>query len=184
MGPTLLDAAMVAPALVLGLLGLWLGLARSSAAWPMRWLLPLLGAYAAARIAELALLIAWEVAGLSRLVGPPVTWVTIIVAFLAALVPLLMFMDNLIDRVAVWTAGRRVAPGERALGGFLGVACGLLLAVAAVEHTPIRRAAADEPAWARASVLLPWLRSASEAVESATALATRSVAGTRPRRDR
>lgn len=181
MGPTLLDAAIAAPAVVLGLLGLWLGLVRSSAAWPMRWLLPLLGAYAAGRLAELGLLIVWEVAGLSRLVGQPVTWVTIIVTFLAALVPLLMFMDNLIDRVAAWTVGRRVVPGERVLGALLGVTAGLLLAAVAVEHTPIRRATADEPAWVSASVLLPSVRSASEAVESAMTLASRSAAGTQRR---
>jgi hypothetical protein len=181
MGPTLLDAAIVAPAAVLGLLGLWLGFARSSVAWPMRWLLPLLGAYAAGRLAELGLLVVWEVAGLSRLVGPPVAWVTIVVASLAAFVPLLMFVDNLVDRVAVWTAGRRIVPGERLLGGLLGMACGLLLAAVAVEHAPIRRATADEPAWVSASILLPWLRSASEAVESAMALASRSAAGTQGR---
>ena len=50
MGPTLLDAAVVVPAAMLGLLGLWLGFARSSVAWPMRWLLALLGAYAAGRL--------------------------------------------------------------------------------------------------------------------------------------
>jgi hypothetical protein len=182
MGPTLFDAAAIAPAAMLGLLGLWLGFARSSAAWPMRWLLPLLGAYLVGRVAEVGLLIVWEIAELSRLVGPPVTWAAFIVALLATLVPLLMFMDNLAARVVVWTAGRRVAPGERVLGALFGIACGLILVAVAIEHTPLRRASVDEPAWVRASVLLPWFRSASDAVESATALASRSAAGTQRRR--
>ena len=181
MGPTLLDAAVVVPAAMLGLLGLWLGFARSSVAWPMRWLLALLGAYAAGRLAEIGLLILWEVAELSYWVGPPVTWVAFVVAFLAALVPLLTFMDNLMDRVAVWTAQRRIALGERVLGGFFGIACCLVLAAVAIEHAPIRRAMPDEPAWVRASVLLPYFRSASEATESALSLASRSLAGTRRR---
>jgi hypothetical protein len=181
MGLTPLDAAVVAPAAVLGLLGLWLGFARSSVAWPMRWLLPLLGAYVAGRVAEIGLLVVWEIAELSRLIGPPVTWVAFIVALLATLVPLLMFMDNLMARVAVWTTGRRIAAGERVLGGLLGIACGLILVAVAVEHTPIRRVAADEPAWVRASVLLPWFRSVSEATESALSLVPRLAAGTRRR---
>jgi uncharacterized membrane protein required for colicin V production len=181
MGPTLLDAAVIAPAVVLGLLGLWLGFARSSVAWPMRWLLPLLGAYLVGRVAEIGLLIVWEIAELSRLLGPPITWVTFIVALLAAVVPLLMFMDNLAARVAFWTAGRRVAPGGRMLGGLFGVACGLILVAVAIEHTPLRRATADEPAWARTSVLLPWLSGASEAAESALSLVPRLAAGARRR---
>ena len=120
--PSFLDAAIVAPAAILGLLGLWLGFARSSVAWPMRWIVPLLGAYAAGRLAELCVLVVWEMAGLVYLVGPPVGWVAFIVAFLAALVPLLMFMDNLTARVAVWTSGRRTALGERALGALFGAA--------------------------------------------------------------
>jgi len=181
--PAPLDAAIVAPAMLLVLLGVWRGLARSSVAWPMRWVLPLLGAYAAGRLAEIALLVGSEIAELSRLVGPPVTWMTFIVAFLATLVPLLMFMDNLIARVAVWTAARRVGPGERVLGGLFGMACGLVLMAAAIEHAPIRRGTAEEPAWVRASVLLPWFRGASEAVESALSLAWRpSATGTRQRR--
>ena len=181
MGPTLLDAAVVAPAALLGLLGLWLGFARSSVAWPMRWLLPLLAAYALGRLAEISLLVLWEMADLVRFVGPPVTWVAFIVALLAALVPLLMFMDNLAARVAAWTAGRRVAPGERVLGGLFGMACSLILAAVAIGHAPIRRAMPDEPAWVRASVLLPYFRSASEAVESALSLVPRLAAGTRRR---
>jgi uncharacterized membrane protein required for colicin V production len=181
--PALLDAVMVAPAVLLGLLGIWHGFVRSWVAWPMRWLLPLLGAYAAGRLAEIGLLIVWEMAELSRLLGPPVTWVTFIVVFLATLVPLLMFMDNLVDRVAVWTAQRRTVPGERLLGSLVGTACGLLLVAVAIEHAPIRRATADEPAWVRASVLLPWVRGASEAVESALSLAWSSATSTR-RRDR
>lgn len=176
--PMPLDAAIAAPAAILGLLGVWLGFVRSSVAWPMRWLVPLLGAYAAGRLAEIGLLILWEVADLSRWVGPPVSWVSFIVVFLAALVPLLMFMDNLMDRVAVWTAQRRVALEERMLGGLFGIACGLVLAALAVEHTPIRRTMPDEPAWVRASVLLPYFRSASEAVESALSQVPRLAAGT------
>jgi hypothetical protein len=181
MRPTLLDAAVVAPAAMLGLLGLWLGFARSSVAWPMRWLLPLLAAYGLGRLAEISLLVLWEMADLVRFVGPPVAWPAFIVASLAALVPLLMFMDNLMDRVAVWTAQRRVALGERVLGGLFGTACGLILAAVAIEHTPVRRALADEPAWVRASVLLPYFRGASEAVESGLSLVPRLAAGTRRR---
>lgn len=165
--PAPLDAAIVAPAVVLGLLGICYGLVRSLVAWPMRWVLPLLGAYVAGRLAEMGLLIMWEVGEVSRLVGPPVGWAALVVAFVAALVALLMFMDNLIDRVAVWTAGRRIALGERALGGLFGAACGVVLVAAAIEHMPIRRGTADEPAWVRASGLLPYVRGASEAVESA-----------------
>jgi uncharacterized membrane protein required for colicin V production len=176
--PVPLDAAIAAPAAILGLLGVWLGFVRSSVAWPMRWLVPLLGAYAAGRLAEIGLLILWEVADLSQWVGPPVSWVAFIVAFLAALVPLLMFMDNLMDRVAVWTAQRRIGLGERALGGLFGIACGLILAAVVVEHTPMRRAMADEPAWLRASVVLPYFRSVSEAVEGALSQVPRLAAGT------
>jgi hypothetical protein len=175
--PAPLDAVIVAPAVLLGLLGLWRGVARSSVAWPMRWLLPLLGAYAAGRLAEIGLLVIWQVAGLSDLVGQPVTWAAFIVACAATVVPLLMFMDNLVERVAVWTAGRRIALGERVLGGLLGIACGLALVAAAIEHTAIRRAAADEPAWVRASVLLPYIRSASDALEEGLTLALRSAGG-------
>jgi uncharacterized membrane protein required for colicin V production len=179
----LLDAAIVAPAVVLGLLGLWLGFVRSTVAWPMRWLIPLLGAYAAGRLAELGLLIAWETTEATQLLGPPVGWVALVVTFLATLVPLLMFMDNLIARVAAWTAGRRTGLGERVLGGLCGIAFGLVLVGITIEHTPIRRAAADEPAWASESVLLPYVRRASEAVEDAVAMAWPPTAGIR-RRDR
>lgn len=179
--PTALDALIVAPAALLGLLGVWLGFVRSSVAWPMRWVLPLLGAYLAGRLAEIGLLIVWSIGELVHFVGPPVTRAAFIVACLTALVPLLMFMDNLRDRVAVWTAGRRIGLAERVLGGLFGAACGLLLVAAAIEHTPIRRATADEPAWVRESVLLPWLRGASEAAESALSLALRSATGPRRR---
>ncbi len=179
--PTALDALIVAPAALLALLGVWLGFVRSSVAWPMRWVLPLLGAYLAGRLAEIALLIVWNVADLAALIGPPVAWAAFIVAFLAALVPLLMFVDNLKDRVAVWTAGRRAGLTERVLGGFFGAACGVVLAAAAIEHAPIRRATAGEPAWVRESVLLPWLRGASEAAESALSLALRAAPGPRRR---
>jgi hypothetical protein len=177
--PTLLDAAIVAPIAILGLLGLWLGFAKSTVAWPMRWLIPLLGAYAAGRLAELGVLVVWEIAELTYLVGAPVTWPAFIVAFLATLVPLLMFMDNLIRRVAVWTARRRIGLGERMLGGLLGMACALALAAIAIEHTPLRRETANEPAWARASGLLPYFRSASEAIESARSFAWPYATGQR-----
>jgi hypothetical protein len=177
--PTPLDAAIVAIAGVLGLIGVWLGFARSAVAWPMRWLIPLLGAYAAGRLAELGVLIVWEVALLTYLAGPPVTWVAFVIGFVAALVPLLMFMDNLIARVAVWTAQGRAGLGERVLGGLFGVGFSLVLAAIAIEHTPIRRETADEPAWARTSVLLPYLRSASEAAERALSFASQYASGQR-----
>jgi hypothetical protein len=177
--PTLLDAAIIAPTAILGLLGLWLGFAKSTAAWPMRWLMPLLGAYAAGRLAELGVLIVWEVAALTYLLGAPVTWAAFAVTFLATLVPLLMFMDNLTSRVAVWTAGRRIGLGERVLGGLFGMVCALVLAAIAIEHTPIRRQTADEPAWVRASVLLPYFRGASDAVASALSFAWPYATGRR-----
>jgi hypothetical protein len=69
------------------------------------------------------------------------------------------------------------------LGGLFGMACGLVLAAAAIEHAPIRRGTADEPAWVRVSVLMPWFRGASDAVESALSLAWRpSASGMRQRR--
>jgi hypothetical protein len=118
-------------------------------------------------------------AGLIYLIGLPVGWVAFIVTFLAALVPLLMFMDNLVARVAVWTSGRRVGVGERTLGALLGGTCGLILVAAIIEHSPIRRTAADEPAWARASVLLPYFRGASEVVESVLSSAWPYATGAR-----
>jgi hypothetical protein len=93
-----------------------------------------------------------------------------------------MFMDNLAGRVAVWTAGRRIGTPERLLGGLCGIACGLLVAGIAIEHSPIRRATADEPAWVRDSALLPYFRNASAAVENAMALAWPLAIGMR--RDR
>lgn len=180
-GAAILDAAVIVPAVVLGLIGVWLGLARSSVAWPMRWIIPLLVAYAAGRLAELGLLIVWDLADATRLLGPPVGWVAFVVTFLATLVPLLMFMDNLIARVPVWTAGHPVGLGERLAGALFGIACGLVLVGVAIEHGPIRRARADEPAWASGSALLPYFRSASEAVENAVAMAWPPTAGTRQR---
>jgi hypothetical protein len=131
----------------------------------MRWLLPLLGAYAAGRLAEVSLLIVWGIAGTRLLLGPAVTYPAFIVAFLATLFPLLMFMGNLSARVAVWTANRRIGPGERIPGGLLGIACGLILVAAAIDLTPIRRAQESEPAWLGGSALLPYFRSLSEALE-------------------
>ncbi len=93
-----------------------------------------------------------------------------------------MFMDNLIARVAGWTSERRTGLGERALGALLGIACGLVLVAAAVEHSPIRRETVDEPAWVRVSVLLPYLRGVSEAVESALSSEWRYDMGMRRRR--
>jgi uncharacterized membrane protein required for colicin V production len=179
--PAPLDAVIIGPATILGLLGAWHGLARSAVAWPMRWLLPLLGTYAAGKLAELGLVVVWELAELSRWMGPPVPWVAFIVACAASFVPLLMFMDNLIDRVAVWTAGRRIALGERLLGGLLGVVCGLALAAIAIEHASMRRATAEEAAWVRTSVLLPYFRDASAAVESALSSAWSTATGMRRR---
>jgi uncharacterized membrane protein required for colicin V production len=147
----------------------------------MRWLIPALGAYAAGRAAELGLLVAWELAALSSIVGPPVTWVAFAVAFVAALVLLLMFMDNLIARVAVWTAARRTGACERALGALFGLAVGLAVSATAIGHSPLRREMADEPAWMRSSLLLPYFRGAFEAVENAAAMAWPHVAGTRRR---
>jgi uncharacterized membrane protein required for colicin V production len=94
-----------------------------------------------------------------------------------------MFMDNLIARVVVWTAQRRIGPGERVLGGLFGIACGLLVVAVAIELTPIRRADANEPAWLSESAVLPYFRSASEAVESALSFTSPTAIGTR-RRDR
>jgi uncharacterized membrane protein required for colicin V production len=177
--PTLLDAAVIAAAGVLALLGVRHGFARLTVAWPMRWLIPALGAYAAGRVAEFALLVAWELAALSSIVGPPVSWVAFAVGFVAALVPLLMFMDNLIARVAVWTSSRRSGAGERALGGLFGLAVGLALSAIAIGHSPLRREGADEPAWVRGSLLLPYFRGAFKTAERVAEMTWPHVAATR-----
>jgi hypothetical protein len=165
--PLFPDAAALAPGAVLGLLGLWLGFRRWSGSWPMRWLVPLFGASAAAAFAVLHLIAHREAAALSHASGPVVRTIIAAIAFLGTFVGLSMFMGNLRERVAVWTAGRRIGLRERALGGLGGAVFGLLLlAPPYLLYEAVRSEDAD-PAWARESVLLPYIRSADAAARSA-----------------
>jgi hypothetical protein len=159
--PSLLDALVIAPAAILGLLGVWLGFVRSLAAAPMRWLLPVLGAYVAARPTELYL------RGLSSPGAVGLGVVAYAVAFLVPLALLAMFMTNLRSRVAVWTRERRIGLSERALGGLVGIVCGAILIGLVLSYTPLWRASDGEPAWARGSVVLPYLRSGGAVIEGA-----------------
>jgi hypothetical protein len=160
--PTLLDAVVLAPAAILGLLGLWLGLGRSLVAWPMRWLIPLFGGCVAALPATLYL--AWH-GTTAELLSLSATVALGAISFVVTIVLLAMFMGNFRERMTVWTRGRRIRLTERVIGAFFGIACGLLLV--GVAYLPMPRAPGGEPAWARGSLLLPYFRSAAEAVESA-----------------
>jgi hypothetical protein len=162
-----LDAAILAPAAVLGLMGLWLGFGRSLVAWPMRWLIPLLGACAAALPGALYLAGNGETAELLS-VDAGATAALAVIAFAVALALLAMFMRNLKERMRVWTGSRRIAVVERLCGGIFGVASVLLLAAipyalyASLQPDPGRH-----PAWVRQSIVAQYLGSASEAVRGA-----------------
>jgi uncharacterized membrane protein required for colicin V production len=163
--PTLLDAGVLAPAAILGLLGVWLGFGRSLVAWPMRWLIPLFGGCAAALPAILYLAGNGAAAELLSLSGTAATAAVGAISFVVTVVLLAMFMDNLRERMTVWTGSRRIGLTERVIGAFFGIACGLLLV--AVAYLPMPRVLGGEPAWARGSVVLPYFRSAAETAYAA-----------------
>ncbi|MBO0765545.1 MAG: hypothetical protein J2P50_13290 [Hyphomicrobiaceae bacterium] len=161
--PSPLDTAILAPAAILGLMGLWLGFGRSLVAWPMRWLWPLIGSYLAGRLAELYVLINWDRAALVNLVGlagVAVPSTAFVIAFLVALIGLVMFMGNLRERIAVWTARRRIGLLERAMGGLAGIACAMLVAFIVVADTPVGHVLDNKPAWVQGSAVLPYIRGA------------------------
>jgi uncharacterized membrane protein required for colicin V production len=168
---TILDAIALAPAAILGVLGVWLGFARSLVAWPMRWLLPFLGAGAAALLAVLYLVVNNDLAELLYLSGTAGTAAIAAGAFLVALLLLLMFMSNLRARVAVWTRSRRIGFVGRLLGALFGIACGLLLvSVPFGLYEVMRQESESDPPWIRESLSRPYFRSAAEAAGNALAL--------------
>jgi hypothetical protein len=182
---TLLDAVILAPAAALGLLGLWLGLGRSLVAWPMRWLIPLFGACLAALPTALSIAVNGGVAELISLFDVVAAAVVVAGAFcvVVTLVLLVMFMGNLRERMAVWTAGRRVGLLQRICGSAFGIACGLLLAalpLASLEA--IWPNAGADRSWARDSVLLPHVMTAAAAARSAL-LSSLPPAAAKPRRE-
>lgn len=170
--PTILDAIALAPAAILGVLGVWLGFARSLVSWPMRWLLPLFAAGAAALLAVFYLVVNREFADLLYLSGTAGTAAIAAGAFLVAFLLLLMFMSNLRERVTVWTRGRRIGSVERLLGALFGIACGLLLvAVPFGLYEVMRQESENDPLWVRESLSRPYFRSAAKAAGNALSLA-------------
>ena len=166
--PTILDAIALAPAAILGVLGVWLGLARSLVAWPMRWLLPFFGACTAALLAVLYLAVNSQLADLLYLSGTAGTAAIAAGAFVVSLLLLLMFMSNLRERVAVWTRSRRIGFVGRLLGAVFGIACGLLLVAVPFGLYEITRPESEnDPPWIRESLSRPYFRSAAEAAGSA-----------------
>lgn len=166
--PTFVDAVAVAPAAILGLLGVWLGFRRWLVSWPIRWLVPLFGACAAAMLTALHFIVHRELAALIYLSGMVGRAMIALVVFLVTLAGLLMFMSNLRERVMHWTSHGRIGAIERALGALFGIACGLVLvAVPYIVFETMRADGDGDPAWARESLLLPYFRSAGQAVGSA-----------------
>jgi hypothetical protein len=166
--PTLLDAAVLAPAFVLGLIGVGLGLGRSLVAWPMRWLIPLSGACLVTLPAMLYLAVHAEIGDLPSLFGTIATIAAGVIAFFVSIVLLVMFMGNLRERIRVWTGSRRIGPVERVFGGLFGIACGLLLvAIPYGLYESTRPDAGTDRSWARDSVSLPYFKSAAEAMRNA-----------------
>jgi uncharacterized membrane protein required for colicin V production len=179
--PALFDVLVVAPAAVLGLVGLWLGFWRAAVAWPMRWLIPLLGASASALLAVLYMAVNRELVDLVSLSGAVGSAVAAILAFAAALVLIAMFMRNLRERVAVWAGQRRTGLMGRLLGGLLGAACGLVLvALLYGVHDVLRPEIEGDAPWVEGSLTLPYLRGASAAVRGA--VSAQASAPGRPRR--
>jgi hypothetical protein len=165
--PTLLDAVILAPAAILALLGLWFGLGRSLVAWPMRWLIPLLGACGAAAPAMLYLDPNGATADLLSLSGTAVATLFGAIAFLVTFALLVMFMRNLRERMTVWTRARRIGLPERVYGGVFGIACGLLLvAVPLGLQEAIWPDGTAGRSWARESVVLSYFRGAAAAARS------------------
>ena len=123
---------------------------------------------AAGLAAALYLAVNRELAALLYLSGPVATSAICAAAFLAVLAPLAMFMANLRERVMVWTAGRRTGPAGRLFGALCGMLCGaVLVAIPCLLYDSIRPERSDDPGWARESLVLPYLRGASETVQGA-----------------
>jgi len=166
--PTYLDAAALGLPAVLGLLGTWRGFGRFLVSWPIRWLVSMFGALMVAMLAALHFIINREVAALLYLSGAIGKTVISVIVFLVTLVMLLMFMSNLRQRVIVWIGDRRIGSMERVFGGLFGIACGLVLvAIPYVLYESLRPDRDSDPPWLRESLLLPYFRSAGEAVKSA-----------------
>jgi uncharacterized membrane protein required for colicin V production len=165
--PSPLDAAILAPAAILGLMGLWLGLGRSLVAWPMRWLIPLFGACAAALPATLYLVANGATEDLLSLHAAAIAALALI-AFAVALVLLVPFMGNLRARMKVWTASRRVGVVDRTCGAIVGAACALLLAaIPYALYVSLQPDPRQHPAWVHESIVVKYLGSVPEAVKSA-----------------
>lgn len=170
MALTILDAAAIGLPALLGLVGAWRGFRRSLVAWPTRWLLTVFAASAAAAFAVLHLVAHWELAGLVYLANVVGMTIVAAIVFLAAFVPLAMFMGNLRERVAVWTSHGRVGAAERFFGGVFGMAFGLVLIGAPYTlYESLRPDPAFEPPWARDSLSLPYFRSAADIVRTTLA---------------
>jgi hypothetical protein len=184
--PTLLDTVILAPSALLGLLGAWLGLSRSLVAWPMRWLIPFFGACLVALPTALYIAV---VGGMTELMSFfDVAAAAVVVAGAGAvgvtLALLVMFMGNLRERTAVWTANRRVGLLERIYGTAFGIACGLLLvALPFASFEAIWPDASPARSWSRDSVLLPHVTTAAAAARSAL-VPTLSPTHGKPRRER
>jgi hypothetical protein len=165
---TYFDAAAVAVPVVLGLLGAWQGLRRSLVSWPNRWLLPIVGASAAAMLGALHVLLHWELAAFVYLASAVGVSLVAAIAFLITLVMLVMFLGNLKERVVVWIGGGRIGSVERVFGGFLGIGCGVaLVAIPYMLFALIWPDRDDGPGWLRESLSLAYFRSADEAARSA-----------------
>lgn len=175
---TPLDAAVLAPAVVLGLAGVRLGLGRLVVAWPIRWLVPLAGAGLAALPASLAVAANGGLPALIEHTSTAAIALAGAIVFLVTLVMLTMFMRNLRARMAVWTGGRRTSLRTRLLGGIVGTACGLLLVAIPYElYQTLGPGQGGAPAWTRGSMALPYFRDASEAVRRALSTFLASASG-------
>lgn len=185
MAPALLDGAAIGLPALLGLVGVWRGFRRALVAWPIRWLLTVFAASAAAALAVLHLVVHWELASLVYLANVAAMTVVAVIVFLAAFVPLAMFMGNLRERIAVWTSHGRVGAAERFFGGVFGMAFGLVLIAAPYTLYQSLRPDPDfDPPWARDSLSLPYFRSTAEAVKSAVSSFFPPASGQPPRRQR
>jgi hypothetical protein len=162
---TVLDIVILAPALILGLIGVWLGLGRSLVAWPMRWLIPLLGACLVA-LPALVTVAAGEASAVLDLSG--VAAAAAAVSFLLTGVLLVMFMRNLRERMGVWSGGRRTSLAGRIAGALFGIVLGLLLvAIPCVLYDSLWPSRGAGPAWGDQSLTLPYIRGASQALRTA-----------------
>jgi uncharacterized membrane protein required for colicin V production len=148
-------------------MGLWLGFGRSLVAWPMRWLIPLYGACAAALPATLYLAADGATEDLLS-VHAAATAALALIAFAIALVLLVPFMRNLKERMKVWTASRRVGVVDRMCGAIFGAACALLLAaIPYALYASLQPDPRQHPAWVHESIMVKYLGSVSEAVKNA-----------------